>query len=170
MAGDMAPLALRFNRIMTNRFYEILDFINLHYCLTRRRDTPFWREIGSGNRVNPRLQAKLDFWRTKPPSPADFQDPFFPGQDESPLPSGGLPGDHRPPIDTAGVFTLSSYEAVLYGMDFLREECDRWFGADRPPTVVPRAIAERARAVPARLPPHHVWLQRIAGMPEFRSD
>ena len=29
---DMAPLAFRFNRIMANRFYEILDFINMHYC------------------------------------------------------------------------------------------------------------------------------------------
>ncbi|MDH5501220.1 MAG: tryptophan 7-halogenase, partial [Gammaproteobacteria bacterium] len=32
---DMAPLAYRFNRILANRFHEILDFINMHYCLTR---------------------------------------------------------------------------------------------------------------------------------------
>ncbi|HEX2138725.1 MAG TPA: tryptophan halogenase family protein [Woeseiaceae bacterium] len=164
--GEMAPLALRFNRVMANRFYEILDFINLHYCLTRRRDTPFWREVRCSKRIHPRLQAKLDFWRSKPPSPADFEDQFFPGRFESPLPSGGLPGDHRPPIDTAGVFTLSSYEAVLYGMDFLRDECDRWFGNDRPPTVVPEAIAARVYAAPTKLPPHDVWLQRVLGMCE----
>lgn len=106
--GEMAPLAYRFNRIMANRFYEILDFINMHYCLTRRSDTPFWREVQRPERIHPRLQAKLRFWRGKPPSAADFEDAFFPGQPDLPLPSGGLPGDHRTPIATAGVFTLSS--------------------------------------------------------------
>ncbi|MGI9262896.1 MAG: tryptophan halogenase family protein, partial [Woeseiaceae bacterium] len=103
--------AYRFNRILANRFHEILDFINMHYCLTRRTDTPFWREVQQPERISERLRAKLDFWRVKPPSPADFEDQFFPGQPDTPLPSGGLPGDHRTPVDTSGVFSLSSYEA-----------------------------------------------------------
>jgi len=166
---DMAPLAHRFNRILANRFYEILDFINMHYCLTRRADTPFWREVQRPERINGRLRAKLDYWRTKPPSPSDFQDPFFPGQPDTPLPSGDLPGDHRSPIDTAGVFSLSSYEAILYGMDFLRAECDSWFGRDRPASQVPPGIYARVLAAPQKLPPHDLWLQRVVGMNTYKS-
>jgi hypothetical protein len=83
------------------------------------------------------------------------------------LPSGGLPGDHRSPVDTAGVFTLSSYEAILYGMDFLSAECDQWYGSNRPPTRIPQRIIERLQAAPHQLPAHDVWLKRVAGMPDY---
>jgi len=164
---DMSAQAYRFNRILANRFLEILDFINMHYCLTRRTDNEFWREVQKPDRITDRLIAKFEFWRAKPPSPADFEDQFFPGQPNTPLPSGGLDGDHRTPVDTSGVFSLSSYEAILYGMDFLRTECDRWFGADRPPSQVPTGIAERLSIAPRKLPPHVVWLQQVAGMPQY---
>jgi tryptophan halogenase len=168
--ADMAPLAYRFNRIMANRFYEILDFINMHYCLTRRTDTEFWREVQRPERINGRLQAKLDFWRVKPPTPTDFEDPFFPGQPDTLLPSGGLPGDHRSPVDTGDLFGLDSHEAILYGMDFLREQSEEWFGADRPPTRIPAMLGKRLAAAPQKLPPHALWLQRVLGMPDYPTS
>ena len=114
-----------------------------------------------------RLQAKLDYWRIKPPSMADFEDQWFPDQPDTPSPSGNLPGDHRSPIDTAGVFTLSSYEAILYGMDFLRTECDSWYGSNRPAPQIPGRITERLRVAPHKLPAHDLWLQRTVGMPDY---
>ncbi|MDZ7645499.1 MAG: tryptophan 7-halogenase [Woeseiaceae bacterium] len=165
--GEMAPLAYRFNRILANRFYEILDFINMHYCLTRRTDTAFWREVQRPERINDRLQAKLDFWRVKPPSASDFEDMHLPGQADLPLPSGGLPGDHRPPVDTAGLWGYESYEAILYGMDFLREECDAWYGPDRPQPAVLRRVIEKLSQAPAKLPRHDAWLQQVLGMPRY---
>jgi tryptophan halogenase len=167
--GDAEALAFRYNRVIANRFHEILDFINMHYCLTRRTDNEFWREVGRPERMTDRLRAKLDFWRIKPPSPTDFEDQWFPSQPETPLPSGGLPGDHRSPIDTGGVFSLSSYEAILYGMDFLRAECDQWFGSSRPPSQVPQRIMDRLHIAPQQLPPHDVWLQQVAGMPDYKA-
>lgn len=167
---DMDAQAYRFNRILANRFHEILDFINMHYCLTRRTDTDFWREVRRPERITDRLQAKLDFWRVKPPSPADFEDQFFLGQPDTPLPSGGLAGDHRTPVDTSGVFSLSSYEAILYGMDFLRDECDQWFGAERTPTQVSEGLRERIRIAPHKLPPLVDWLQQVAGMSKFPTS
>jgi len=83
------------------------------------------------------------------------------------LPSGGLPGDHRSPIDTAGVFTLSSYEAILYGMDFLRAECDAWFGTNRPASRVIKGIQDKVQLAQQKLPPHALWLQRVTGMPDY---
>ena len=166
-SDEMAPLAFRFNRIMANRFYEILDFINMHYCLTRRTDTPFWRQVQQPEHINDRLKAKLDFWRIKPPSITDFEDQYFPGQPDTPLPSGGLPGDHRSPIDTAGLWGYDSYEAILYGMDFLADECDAWFGTDRPPPRVVRNVLDKLAKARSKLPVHHIWLQRVLGMPDY---
>ena len=89
------------------------------------------------------MVSKLDFWRVKPPSAADFEDQFLPGQPDTPMPSGGLPGDHRTPVDTSGCFSLSSYEAILYGMDFLKTECDQWFGTNRPASQIPKGIQDK---------------------------
>jgi tryptophan halogenase len=164
---DIAPLAYRYNRIVADRYLEILDFINLHYCLTRRTDTEYWREIRSPHRTHDRVRAKLEFWRTKPPSYPDFEDASFPGEPSSSLCSGGMPGDHRTPVDTAGVFGLSSYEAILYGMDFLRDECDRWYGSNRPASRVLEPIAQRLQLAETRLPPHALWLQKVCGMPNY---
>lgn len=167
---DLAPLSYRFNRIMANRFYEILDFINMHYCLTRRTDTPFWEEVKRPARIHERLKAKFDFWRIKPPSAADFGDQFFPGQPHTPLPSGGLPGDHRPPVDTAGLWGYESYECILYGMDFLNKECDEWYGRQRPDPPVQRQVLEKLKMAPKKLPPHATWLQRVLGMPDYPAS
>ena len=166
---DYEAMAFRVNRILANRFYEILDFINMHYCLTQRDDTPYWREIRRPERLNDRLRAKLDYWRKKPPSPSDFQDSFFPGQPETPLGDGGCPGDHRPPIDTAGLWGYSSYEAILYGMDFLREECELWFGPERPRTKLFKDVLQAVEAARQQLPPHDLWLQKVLGMPAYRK-
>jgi len=168
-ADDMAPLAFRFNRIMTNRFYEILDFINMHYCLTRRTDTDFWREVRRAERINDRLRAKLDFWRIKPPSSYDFEDQFFPGQPNIQLLSGGAAGDNRYPLDTGRLWNHHSYENILYGMDFLRDECRERYGEHLPRSAVLKKVLDATGAAPGKLPPHDVWLQRMAGMPDYST-
>ncbi len=164
---DMAPLAFRFNRIMANRFYEILDFINMHYCLTRRTDTEFWREVGRPERINDRLRAKLDYWRIKPPSVSDFIDQFFPGQADNPLASSGPFEDNRHPIDTGRLWNHHSYEAILYGMDFLRDECNVWYGNNRPRPAVHKTVLDTINAARDKLPPHDVWLKRMVGMADY---
>ncbi len=163
----MAPLAFRFNRVMANRFYEILDFINMHYCLTRRTDTEFWREVSRPERINDRLQAKLDYWRIKPPSVSDFEDQFFPGQAKIPLVSGDASGDNRHPIDTGRLWNHYSYETILYGMDFLRDECLERYGENRPRPAILKQVRNAVDSAPGKLPPHDVWLQRMVGMADY---
>jgi tryptophan halogenase len=167
-AGNNEAMAFRFNRIMTNRFYEILDFINMHYCLTKRTDTEFWREVQKRERITDRLQAKFDFWKLKPPSVTDFEDQYFPGQSTTASINTDYPGDHRSPIDTAGLWNHSSYEAILYGMDAMREQSEEWYGTDRPRTAVMRNIIERLKIVQQKLPPHDEWLRKMAGMRDYR--
>ena len=167
---DFAPLAFRFNRVMANRFYEILDFINMHYCLTRRRDTAFWQEVGRPERINDRLRAKLEFWRIKPPSISDFEDQFFPRQPETQLDSGGAFGDNRYPIDTGRLWNHHSYETVLYGMDFLRDECRERYGDNRPRPAVLHRVLNAINSGPNVLPTHDAWLKRVVGMEDYAKS
>ncbi|MCH7820726.1 MAG: tryptophan 7-halogenase [Proteobacteria bacterium] len=168
--NDYEPLALRVNRILTNRFYEILDFINMHYCLTRRTDTEFWREVRQPPHITERLQAKLDFWRIKPPSRADFEDQFFPGMPGSPTQSTASGGDGRAPIDTAGLWDYASYEAILYGMDFLAEECQGWFGDNRQQPPIHGHVLETLQRASKLLPKHEAFLRMSLGMPDYPSQ
>lgn len=167
---DYEAMAFRVNRILANRFHEVLDFINMHYCLTRRTDTNFWKEVQKTERINDRLRAKLDYWRLKPPSPSDFEDQFFPGQPATPMMAGTWPGDQRAPIDTAGLWGHTSYEAILYGMDFLRENCDEWFGKQRPKTRLFQQVLNVVQEARQQLPPHDQWLIHRLGMQDFRKS
>jgi tryptophan halogenase len=170
LGDELTPLAFRYNRIMSNRFYELLDFANLHYCLTRREDSAFWREVQRPERVSDRLQAKLNYWRVKRPTTADFEDQFFPGQSSQPLASGTIDGDYRGPIDTAGLWDQQDYECVLYGMEFLNDECDEWFGTERPDSLVAKNVVDRLKTAPSKLPSHAQWLQHFCGMPDYDTQ
>ncbi len=175
LGDDMAPLRMRFNRIMSNRFYEVLDFINLHYCMTQRNDTEFWREVQRSEHINDRLQNKLEFWRAKPVANVDFEDQRFPLQQpvdaslghSAPATAMDELTDPRVPVDTGKLFTRSSYEAILYGMDFMRSECDVRFGKNRASSTVYLPIQQRLAMASHKLPPHDVWLQQVLGMPAY---
>ncbi|RYG08968.1 MAG: tryptophan 7-halogenase, partial [Caulobacteraceae bacterium] len=57
-----AALATEYNRRMIADYEEIRDFIILHYCLTQRDDTSFWRACRDME-LPPGLQRKLDLFR-----------------------------------------------------------------------------------------------------------
>ena len=169
---DMEAMSFRVNRIMATRYHEVLDFINLHYCLTKRTDTDFWREVQRPERIVPRLKAKLDYWKLKPPSAVDFIDQFMPGMSSEGLDSGSLASDNRALVDTGGLWNHQSYECILYGMDFMADEYRERYGTDRPKSRVAEPVVRRLQAAPTKLPPHDIWLQRIIGMENYgpRND
>ncbi|MFC3092663.1 tryptophan 7-halogenase [Alteromonas sediminis] len=167
--SGMDLLSTRYNRLMSNRFYEILDFINMHYCLTQRTDTDFWREVQKPERINDRLKAKFEYWKVKPPSPSDFDDMWLPGQSVLPVDQTIAGQDRRPAVDTAGLWNYQSYECILYGMDFLKQESEQWFGTNRPPTEINPIILQRLQAAKQNLPPHAYWLQQKVGMQQYQT-
>jgi tryptophan halogenase len=143
---QVQPLADRFNRILSNRYEEVLDFVNMHYCLTQRTDTDFWREVQRDECITDNLKAKFDFWRIKPPSASDFDDQFR-------------------------LFSHQSYEYILYGMDFFRGGYRERFAGEPRPTVVPPHVAKVVDAARTRLPRHEAWLagEHGADLPQLRA-
>ena len=164
---DVETMAFRVNRVMANRFYEILDFINMHYCLTRRTDTLFWREVGKPERIVPRLQAKFDYWKIKSPSISDFEDQFIPHQRATPTGAKISDSDGRPAVDTGRLWGHESYECILYGMDFMADEYGALLGDKRRPPIVAEAVMQWLMAAPQKLPPHDLWLQEVLGMKKY---
>ena len=166
---DMEALSFRYNRILSNRFYEILDFINMHYCLTRRTDTEFWRTVQRPERITDRLKAKLDYWSTKIPSASDFDDQFFSSQPHNYLGDFGSNFDSRPPVDTAALWNHESYQCILYGMHFETNIMSLKSQDARPLNVHPY-ILSRLQLAKTMLPKHADWLQKALGMESYSTS
>jgi tryptophan 7-halogenase len=85
--------ARRFNDAFSYRWERVIEFLKLHYVLSQRDDTDYWRDNRNAASVPARLADLLTLWRHRPPSRLDF---------------------HR--LDE--VFPAASYQYVLYGMGF----------------------------------------------------
>jgi tryptophan 7-halogenase len=89
--GDYETSARQFNANMLRRYERALDFIKLHYCISDRRDSAFWRDNVRPDSVRDSLHELLDRWRFRPPNEMD--------------------------VDTnVDIFPASSWQYVLYGM------------------------------------------------------
>ena len=90
----MDIIAKRFNDVTMYRFGRIVDFLKLHYVLTKRTDTAFWRDNVDPATVPDRLRDLLTLWK--------YQSPWF--------------FDELDRLEE--VFPAASYQYVLYGMGF----------------------------------------------------
>jgi tryptophan 7-halogenase len=136
---DLNDLRNRYNAVNEALFDEILDFINLHYCLSQRNDTEFWREATSKNRMTAAIASRLDLWRRKPPSHLDFDRPMQ-------------------------LFSQQSYEYILYGMDFGEAAAAM---ADGPSLKISEQMEKIIRMSRQKFPKHEEWLAKKLGMTKF---
>jgi tryptophan 7-halogenase len=90
--GPIEAPARRFNELMTARFENIVNFLKLHYCVSRREE-PFWRDNADVASVPERLAEFLEQWKYRPPGRFDFM------------------------LDTE-TFAFFNYQYILYGMGY----------------------------------------------------
>ena len=88
----MDVVARRFNDTTLYRWGRIIDFLKLHYTLTQRTDTDFWRDNVRPDSIPDRLQGLMELWRHQSPW---LHDEFDRAEE---------------------VFPSASYQYVLYGM------------------------------------------------------
>lgn len=136
-SGPMDAPARRFNELMAQRFENIVHFLKLHYCLSRREE-PFWRDNAAPASIPERLAELLEQWRVRPPSRFDFA------------------------LDTE-TFAFFNYQFILYGMGF---STDLGAGRDDFPQVVEAnklfaKIQRFADRAVADLPSHRALIQQI---------
>lgn len=92
----MKVVERRFNDVFDYRWARIIDFLKLHYCLSKRDDNQFWVDNRDPDTIPDSLQELLEFWKYQAPWDADF-------------------------IHKDEVFPSASYQYVLYGMGFETE-------------------------------------------------
>ncbi|MDC0601660.1 tryptophan 7-halogenase [Aliiglaciecola sp.] len=88
----MAITAKRFNQQMDYRWQRIIDFLKLHYMLTKRPE-PYWQAHGNPDSIPESLKEDLAIWKTRGPTSSDFD-------------------------SAIELFPAASYQYVLYGMGF----------------------------------------------------
>lgn len=89
----MPFIARRFNDTFRYRWDRIIDFLKLHYVLTKRDDEPFWRDNKNPETIPKSLSDLLELWQYQHPWDHDF-------------------------TSKTEVFPAASYQYVLYGMGF----------------------------------------------------
>lgn len=81
------------NSIVQFIWARILDFIQVHYYISDRRDTQFWRDVTENIPISAYLSERLEFWKYSIPQPTDFGSSF-------------------------DFFVADNYLWVLFGMDY----------------------------------------------------
>jgi flavin-dependent dehydrogenase len=89
----MDIVAKRFNDTFLYRWQKIIDFLKLHYILSKRTDNEFWIDNSNPNSIPDSLQELMALWRYRSPADIDFS-------------------------SNNEVFPAASYQYVLYGMGF----------------------------------------------------
>lgn len=94
----MGVIAEKYNENFLFRWERVIDFLKLHYVLSKRDDSAFWIENRSAESVPESLQKLLRLWRYQSPSNNGFLSPY-------------------------DLFPAASYQYILYGMGFETEPC-----------------------------------------------
>ncbi len=135
--GPIDLPAARFNALMTARYARIVDFLKLHYCLSRRPER-FWRDNADPVTIPATLRDLLAQWRYRPPSRFDFA------------------------IDVES-FAYFNYQYILYGMEFRTDPALERAGdageAERQFARI-RAFGDHASR---DLPSHRALVEQMAG-------
>ncbi len=90
----MEPLAKHYNEVFKLRWDNIIDFVKLHYCLTKRTDTEFWKLQTNPKTIPPSLQTKLKAWKHYATCDADFPNKYE-------------------------IFGVASWQYILYGLEYI---------------------------------------------------
>lgn len=91
--SSMPLIEKKYNNSMRYRFDKIFDFIKMHYYLSKRDDSDFWRDNRDPGSLSHSLRANLEQWKYQMPGMNDFRDIYE-------------------------TFTASSYQWIMYGMEF----------------------------------------------------
>lgn len=144
--GDFAPVARTFNEMMKARYQRIVDFVKLHYCLTRRKDHRFWTDNADPASVPQSLQDKLAMWRRRPPHRMDF-------------------------VVDYEMYPPSSWQYVLYGMEYPTELYAN--AGTLPRTAEARRefamIEQMSQRALADLPGHRAMVEHLARRAERKT-
>ena len=138
-------LAASYNRILTANYENVRDFIILHYCLTKREDTPFWKSVVHDTRLPDQLKAQLAEWKSLWPNTVK---------------------------GTGHMFTEFNYVSVLAGMDYLPTQhlpALNFVNTDYASQYFQR-VKSRSQQLTSQLPTQGEYFRQLERIRAFRAE
>jgi hypothetical protein len=142
----MDVMASRFNATFAYRWERVVEFLKLHYALSRR-DGDYWRAHRDAATIPARLRDLLALWRHQSPSRYDF-----PNGEE--------------------VFPSASWQYILYGMGFRPEpRATRRRDQTRFAEACFAQVAQSTQRMLAGLPMHRMLVEHVKthGLPPAQA-
>jgi len=96
----MTTVAKRFNQQMSYRWERVIDFLKLHYVLSQRDNSLYWKDNKNPETIPDSLKEMLKIWKYHTPSIHDLN-------------------------QAQEIFPTASYQYVLYGMGFKRHTLEK---------------------------------------------
>jgi flavin-dependent dehydrogenase len=134
---QMQMVAKRFNASMLMKWRGVIDFLKLHYVLSKR-DTPFWVKNRHPSSVPDTLKELLELWRFRSPSEYDF-------------------------TDNMEAFSAASYQYILYGAGFRTDFSSTEYLYNKSALATKQIMLNRQRLEQLKysLPRHRELLEKV---------
>ena len=138
----MTVVAKRFNDIIGKYWIDIIDFLKLHYVLSERNDSDYWREHSESKSIPESLEDSLALWRSHVPWVSDSN-------------------------NRVELFSAASIQYVLYGMGFVSEVNSRRYRSwDKDAVLADRLMRDnlnKTEALMASQPSNRDLLNLVCG-------
>lgn len=122
------------NEVVSYVWQRVIDFVQLHYCISNRRDTGFWRSVTQSVQRSDELVNRLTIWSQRHPLKSDYFSRF-------------------------DLFDVDNYLYVLYGMDYsTRQKSLTDFERD----FLTKEVSDcriQSKQLADDMPDHRQWLQ-----------
>lgn len=139
----MPMLAQRFNEKFTYHWQRLIEFLKLHYIMSSREDTNYWRDNKLPESIPESLQQLVGLWRNQPPSAYDN-----PHSEE--------------------LFSSASFQYVLYGMASAQKDAFEYPALSENERRLASALleknAQQTRRLLGRLPENSYLLNQISAV------
>ncbi len=135
-AQDIAVVSDYCNKVVRYTWERVIDFVQLHYYISDRRDSRFWQESTENSMLSDVLRERLALWKIAAPKKSDFFSAF-------------------------DIFGVENYLFVLYGMHYpTRAGVVGVKEVDRAKELI-NLVQEKSRHMSGALLSHRRWLTEL---------
>ncbi len=134
--SSMSLAADYYNHTLQYVWERVIDFVQLHYAISDRRDSEFWRANTEAAEMSATLSQRLALWRVHAPKQSDFFSHF-------------------------DLFDVNNFLYVLYGMAYPTSAKALSPYAEKMIAEQIQGVADRASRLNAELLDQREWLSRF---------
>lgn len=133
---DIESLTGYYNRVVRYTWERVIDFVQLHYCISDRRDSDFWVDCTENAPKSDVLEERLARWSITTPKNSDF-------------------------FSTFDIFGVENHLFVLYGMNYATKNIVVGAKEGEQAEKILADVQGRSESMAAELMSHRAWLTEL---------